>query len=472
MTKASVSYIRRAIILLLLAVMVYAFIYAYKSFPIITGYSAKMACSCIFLSNRSLNSVEQEELGGFPLKLASVSLNAADSSVTATIAGTARQTAIYRPKLGCTLVNELTAAVIKQQPLPANRWVAEQPDTLAWPMGDRIAAEHPAGVNELLLQQAVSAAFNENIKDKPLRTRAVLVVFNGQLIAEKYAAGFDRHTRQLGWSMAKSITSALTGILVGQGKLEVDKPAPVPEWHSVKDGREKITLQQLLQQTTGLDFEENYAKASGATNMLFRKANMGAYVAGMLLKDVPGKVFYYSSGNTNILSRIIRKTVGEQQYLNFPATALFNKIGMYSAVMEPDAAGNFVGSSYVFATARDWARFGLLYANEGVWAGERILPEGWVKSTTTPSSVVPLGKYGYQFWLNAGDPANQLNRRFNSLPPDMFYADGYEGQFVFVIPSKQLVVVRLGQSAGDRFNVPEFLEPVLAAIADKPAHPR
>jgi CubicO group peptidase (beta-lactamase class C family) len=170
-------------------------------------------------------------------------------------------------------------------------------------------------------------------------------LYDGQLVAEKYAPGFDRHTRLLSWSMAKTVTSALVGILVRQGKLIVDEPAPVPQWKGVKDGREKITLKHLLQQTSGLAFDEDYSKASNATNMLFREADMGAYTASLPLREEPGSRFYYSSGNTNILSGIIRRTVGDSLYYAFPQTELFFKTGIYSAVLEPDPAGNFVGSS-------------------------------------------------------------------------------------------------------------------------------
>jgi hypothetical protein len=456
--------LKKVIVIFLLAALAYGIRYAWTSFPIITGYSAKMACSCMYLSDRSLKSVEEQELGAFPLRLAAVTHQENDSSVTASILGLARQKAIFRKGLGCTLVNQLSEAMIRQQPvLTAIPPLIDQ-DTINWPKGDRLSDSLPPSIDRKKLQKAIQYAFIEKDTLHLWRSRAVVVVYDGQLVGEQYAAGFDRKTRQLSWSMAKSITSALSGILVKEGKLQLQSPLPVPEWQLLHDGREKITLEQILHQASGLDFEENYARASNATNMLFRQADMGGYTASLKLKDPPGTVFYYTSGNTNLLSRVIRHTVGEKDYQSFPAQALFHKLGMFSAIMEPDASGTFVGSSYVFANARDWARFGLLYANDGVWQNERILPEGWVKQTATPVSVAPQGEYGYQFWLNAGAAGNPSNRRFPDLPADLFYADGYEGQFVFIIPSKNLVVVRLGQTAGDNFNVSGFLSGIISAV--------
>jgi CubicO group peptidase (beta-lactamase class C family) len=182
------------------------------------------------------------------------------------------------------------------------------------------------------------------------------------------------------------------------------------------------------------------------------------------LKYSPGSKFQYSSGNSNILSRIIRNAVGDSDYYAFPYEKLFYRIGMYSAVLEPDAGGTFVGSSFCYATARDWARFGLLYANEGVFNGERVLPAGWVHESVTPTTASDQGAYGYQWWLNVGATNDPQNRKYPSLPTDMFYADGYEGQNIFVIPSKKLVVVRLGLTRKSSWGESEFLQKVISSI--------
>jgi CubicO group peptidase (beta-lactamase class C family) len=281
------------------------------------------------------------------------------------------------------------------------------------------------------------------------------------LISENYAPGFNKNSKMLGWSMAKSITSALIGILVKQGRLDVKQPAPVAEWKDPEDERHAITLENLLQQTSGLNFEEDYNKSSNATIMLFNKADMGAYTASRPLKDTPGTKFYYSSGNSNILSRIVRQTVGDKNYHSFIYDSLFYKAGMYNTVMEPDAGGTMVGSSYVFATAQDWARFGLLYYNNGVINGQQLFTDDWVKKTASPFAADKLSQYGYQFWLNGYDIKMPSQRKFSAAPADMFYADGYAGQYVFIIPSKKLVIVRLGFK---NFDENELLRKILQCV--------
>jgi CubicO group peptidase (beta-lactamase class C family) len=190
---------------------------------------------------------------------------------------------------------------------------------------------------------------------------------------------------------------------------------------------------------------------------------MGGYAASLPLKVTPGSDFYYSSGNSNILARIIRTTVGEKDYHAFPYKALFHKTGMYHTLLEPDASGTFVGSSFVYASARDYARFGLLYLNDGVFNGERILPEGWVRKTVTPGPGNEQKNYGYQFWLNGIDEHDPSKKEFPEAPADLFYADGYGGQRIYIIPSLQLVVVRMGLN---NFDELQFLKLVLKGVVN------
>jgi CubicO group peptidase (beta-lactamase class C family) len=280
-------------------------------------------------------------------------------------------------------------------------------------------------------------------------------------VAEKYAVGYNKTSMFLGWSMAKSFTSALIGILVKEGKINITQPAPVPEWQAENDPRHAITTENLLQQTSGLKFREVYHSYSNANNMLFNKADMAAYTASQPLKITPGSRFYYSSGNSNILSRIVRTTVGEKNYHAFPYSSLFHKIGMFHTLLEPDASGTYVGSSFIYASARDYARFGLLYLNDGVFNGERILPEGWVKKTVTAVAASEQKNYGYQFWLNGQDENDPSKKEFPEAPADMFYADGYGGQRIYIIPSMQLVIVRMGLN---KFDEHEFLRRLLKAF--------
>ena len=299
-------------------------------------------------------------------------------------------------------------------------------------------------------------------KNQKRNTRAIVVVYDGQIIAEKYAPGFNMHSPHTGWSMTKSITNALIGILVGQKKLDVNAPTGLDEWKG--DDRRTITIDQLMHANSGLKWSEVYTGPSDVTNMLYKEGDMSAAAMKAPLKQTPGTYFNYSSGTSNILSRIIRRTVSPEDYYQFPYKELFHKIGMYSAIMEPDAGGTFVGSSYCFATARDWARFGLLYLNDGVFNGDRILPENWVGYTVSPSKGAPLGEYGAQFWLNAGAPGNPSNRTYRDVPTDCFFADGYEGQAVWIIPSKKLVVVKLAMQHGDKLDENAFLAGIIKSL--------
>jgi len=255
------------------------------------------------------------------------------------------------------------------------------------------------------------------------------------------------------------------GILVKQGKLKVEDAAPILEWKN--DSRSKISLHNLLQASSGLSWSESYFSPTADFHQMFiRSDDKGGYAASKELVHEPGSFFQYSSGTTNLISRMIRHTVGDEAYYKFPYENLFYKIGMNHALMEVDASGTFVASSYSFATARDWARFGMLYANDGVWNGERILPEGWVKYTVTPAPAAELGKYGAQWWLNAGEKNNPAMRKYPDLPRDAYWADGFEEQFVMVIPSKDLVVVRLGVSHHG-FDFSKLVNGVISALPEK-----
>jgi CubicO group peptidase (beta-lactamase class C family) len=429
-----------------------------KVFPAVSGYGAKNMCSAIYLQHRNPADVIREDLSDFPKSLAHFSFDEKDSSVMATVWGFAERKAIYRAGLGATLVNDYPEAEIRKQVFVLPPKPAVNQDSIPWPMGDKIPDTLPANIDKAQLDRGIDIAFRDNPND-PLYTRAVLVVYKGQIIGERYAKGFDKNTVNLGWSMSKSLTSAMIGILVKAGRLQVDAPAPIPEWKGTD--KEKITLKNILQQATGLDFTENYSLPSTVTNMLFSKGDMAGYVSSLPLAKAPGSEFYYSSGNTNLLQKIIRQTVGEKEYPAFPYAALFHKINAYSFLMEPDASGTYIGSSYSYGTARDFARFGLLYMNNGRWNGEQILPEDWRRQTTEPAPAAKQQQYGYQFWLNGVDAKNPGKRIYPDVPADMFYADGYGGQAVYIIPSAGLVVVRLGV-----FVIPEneFLHAIINAI--------
>ncbi len=450
------------VILLALILIIY---YAWISVPIMTGFAAKQMCTCMFVSGRDQKDIESNELGFFPVRFVKNVVNLRDSSVTSTVLGIAKKKAFYRSQIGCTLINDISADQLQSQVFLIPPAPLLNSDSLPWPYGDKIIDTFPSVIDSNKLNVAIEEAFTEPYAKKKQRTRAVIVLYNGRLVAEKYAAGYNRDSKMYGWSMAKSITSALIGTLVKQDRLDDSQLAPVAEWSKASDPRHFITIKNLLQQTSGLDFVENYTKASDVTNMLYKKDDMAAYVAGHTLAHEPGRFFNYSSGNSNILSRIIRQTVGDKEYASYPYTALFYKLGMYHTLIEPDASGTYVGSSYIMATARDYARFGLLYYNDGVWNGERILPEDWVKKTITPPASNPLKNYGYQFWLNGFDKDHPDQIKYPDVPTDMFYCDGFGYQYIYVIPSKKLLVVRLGLTLDNSFDENAFLKSVIESIS-------
>jgi CubicO group peptidase (beta-lactamase class C family) len=430
------------------------------------GYIAKVSCSSIFVSGRDLDSVKHAELAlDNPLtSLQSTVVDTKAKKVVASITPLASRTAIYRPGLGCTLISELSEDEVRAEGQPLEDPLPPPNLSVPWPDGEASAPDS----GNAAMNAALDWAFAEPDPKAPRRTRAVLVVHDGAIVAERYGAGANVAMPLQGWSMTKTVDEALVGILVERGKLRVNEPAPVAEWKKEGDPRGAITLDELLRMSSGLRFQEAYGDLnSDVTQMLFRRAGAGAYAASLPLAHPPDTFWDYSSGTANIIARIVREAVGGSlpDYWAFPRKVLFDPIGARSAVMEPDSSGVFVGSSFMYATARDWARLGLLYLNDGVWNGQRILPEGWVKYTTTPTPKAPLGQYGAQIWLNAGEPGAPEKRTFPNIPADTYWFDGFEGQHVIMIPSRKLVIVRLGVSqAPQSWDMGKFLERVLGAV--------
>ena len=459
----------------LIIVFVGAGWYLSDTLPIGTGHTAKTICSNVFISGRDAEDVFKEDIAPvhFLFAITDFKVDPDEKSVHADAFGFAERKAIYREGCGCTIVNGLTEDELRQQKIgdiKPLKYSPEQRSNRPWPAGNHgPVVTLPAGVDAQKLAKAVDAAFAEFDPRSLRNTRAVVVVYDGQLIAEHYAPGFGLNTPQLGWSMSKSVTNALVGMLVQQGKLELHHPAPVPEWQKANDPRRKITLDQLLRMSAGLEFSEEYAPFSDAVYMFYDSYDFAAYAANKPLEIEPDQKWHYSSGSANIVARIVRQTIVKQyeNYYQYLYQNFFHKIGMLSMVMEPDPAGTFAGSSYMFATPRDWARFGLLYLQDGVWNGERILPEGWVKYTTTPTPRAPQGEYGALFWLNAGAPSDASDRMMTSVPVDTYFARGFQEQRVFVVPSKNLVLVRLGAtSVKSAWNDEAFVAGILAALPE------
>ncbi len=438
------------------------------------AFMAKTYASAVFVSGLDPQKVGNEEFAveaEIDRKLKrylAVDLDREDKSVTVTALGMIARRAIYREGLGCTLLIGHSEDEVRSQAFEPPPRLPGNPEDILWPMGDLIPEEDwPAEVDAQALTAALDGAFSEPNPSRPRRTRAVIVLYKGRIIAERYAEGITEKTPLVGWSMTKSVTNALVGILVGQGRLSLDEPVSVPEWSRPSDLRTAITLDQMMRMSSGLAFGENYGSPlADPARMLAGSPSAAAYAAKKTLEVGPDTKFSYSSGTSNIVSRIVRDTFEGNQadYFAFPRRALFNRIGMRGAVIEPDASGTFVGSSYMLATARDWARFGLLYLRDGVWEGERILPEGWVAYSATPTPTARTGQYGAHFWLNAGEAGNEKNRPDPEWPVDLFSANGYQGQTVKIVPSRHLVIVRLGMTKTGRSGIGSLVSGVLQAV--------
>ena len=313
--------------------------------------------------------------------------------------------------------------------------------------------------------------------------RAIVVAHKGRIIAEKYAPGFHPFMPLPGWTMTKTVMNALTGIMVGRGQLHLDQNRLLAEWRIAGDERSKITLQQMLHETSGLAFSEGYRSLSSDTGrMLFGPDAASDYATALSLVYEPGSTWQLSGANSVLLAKILREAHGGslRHYLGFPHRALFEPLGMRSAVIEADASGILIGSSFMYASARDWARFGLFLLQDGIWNGERILPEGWLESSLVPVPVASESGYGAHMWRDL--PADKRSPRaiVHPLPGDAFHMLGSEGQSVSIIPSHDLVVVRLGLTRKPgAWDAEHFLSTVVAAfdqlgqapeIEDKPVY--
>ena len=440
-----------------------------------SGYVAKYICTSTFISERDPETAFVEEVRPVSsiTAFASYSIDRQERSVTGNIYGLFDLKAIYREGCGCSLVLGVTEEEMHAQKLVPPGFSEHRPqrrEDLSWPAGSGTTdVSQVEGIDMAKIEKAIDAAFAEPSPENLRKTRAVVVVHDGRLIAERYAPGFHKDMPLLGWSMGKSVTNALVGILSKEGKLDIMQPAPVPEWQKTGDPRGRITIDQLMRMSSGLAFGEVYKPLADIVDMLFGSYNFAAFAAAKSLEAEPDTKWHYSSGSVNIVARIVRQTIEEEYeyYYQFLYEKLFDKIGMYSAVLEPDSSGTFVGSSFANATPRDWARFGQLYLQDGVWEGERILPEGWVTYTTTPTPGALKGEYGAYFYLNAGNPDNPEDRRWPGSPRDEYEASGFQAQKVIIIPSKDLVLVRFGATS-DRsaWDNDEFIQNVSAAFSE------
>jgi CubicO group peptidase (beta-lactamase class C family) len=344
----------------------------------------------------------------------------------------AKSVAAYREGYGVTLLRgkNVDAFLAEKYPLPAEGPVPEPVEgsaPICLAPGDSALCARLEPIAKALVDDH---AYNGT----PF---AFVVLHEGKIVAERYREGLSADTKLLSWSMAKSFTNALAGIMYGDDLVDIFAPTGIPEWQG--DARKDITLNDLMQMQSGLAWNEDYGNRSDVNLMLHRETDMAQYAIDKPLEHEPGTFWYYSSGSTNIVMRHLRgKFASDKEFLAYYRERLFAPLGIRNAVFEPDMSGTPVGSSYLYITARDFARFGQLYLDDGCVGGQRILPEGWVEYTTTPASDSKDG-YGAFFWLNK-------DKFWPDIPEDMFNCQGHDGQEVFIIPSKDLVVVVLGYS--------------------------
>ena len=397
-----------------------------------TAYAAKIVCSNVFLAHRDPQAVLADDVQapGHPLlRYVTVSQPASDVFEARLFGFIAPEVAVYRDGLGCAVAPggdiEAVRAVRFATPVavPAE-------SEFEWPLGDSVEFEQDA---------AIQAAIADPLLAGP-GMRAIVVVRNGRIVAETYGPGFAASTPLMGWSMTKTVTAALVAARVRDGKLSFAQDHLFGDW---TDDRARIKVSDLLAMQSGLDLEESYGDVNDVTRMLFLEPDQARFVAAKPLEAPPATKFEYTTGSALLLSRLWMNTFADpQEALAYPRKALFGPLAMRSAVMETDASGTFSGGSLMYATARDWARFGLLLANGGSWNGVRILPEEFARmvSTATPLSG---GHYTEGLAWKTG-PGEDDGEPAEDLPADAIWAQGHDGQSMAIIPSQGLVVVRMG----------------------------
>ena len=405
------------------AALVGGCIYLNTLMPIITGYAAKNLASAVFVSGREQAEVESLDLHFSFIKYNKNKVDLENKTVTSRFLW-AKSTAVYREGYGVTLLRgkDRKAFCSGTYPLPKDAGYEDylQP-------GDEGLANRLEPIAKALVD-------DRSYNGHPF---AFVVLHRGSIVAEHYDKGITAGTQLLSWSMGKSFVNALTGIMVRDGMVDIHAPMDIPEWQG--DGRSAITISDLMQMQSGLEWNEDYGNRSDVNLMLHRETDMGAFAQDKPLEHEPGTYWYYSSGSTNILIRYLRgKFPSDQAFLSYLRERLFAPLAIANPHFEPDMSGTPVGSSYLYATARDYARFGQMFLNDGCIGEKRILPEGWVDYTVSPASDSKDG-YGAFFWLNRGHTCPDV-------PEDMFSCQGHDGQEIYIIPSKELVVVILGYS--------------------------
>ncbi len=417
---------------------------------VVTGFVSHTLCSYAFVSGLPPDQVYAEvirpHLNFAPVDWAlRYQVDSAQRRVRTTLAGAFAGVAQHRDGLGCVVVHG------------GEPWVvATASEALGPPRLPPIAESAVVEPSAASLKAALDRAFAEPEQPPKRRTKAIVVAHEGRVVAERYAPGYGVDTPLLGFSMAKSVINAFIGILVRQGRLSVEQPAPVRAWRDPADPRRAVTVDQLLRMTSGLAFAETMSGFDPLSQMLYVERDMADYAARAKLEAEPGTRFQYTGCSTLVLSGIVKDAVGGRAFdvLRFARTELLEPLDMRGTIIELDSTGTPVGSSYVLAPARDWARFGLLFLEDGVVGGQRILPEGWSRYSSSQTLDTP---YGAGFWRGASW----------GWPYDSYVAAGMLAQYVVIVPSERLVVVRFGlthREGRDRGGVGRLLSDVIAAL--------
>lgn len=438
--------------ILLFAIIILLFFNAPK-LKLISGFAAKNLASSYFIAHRTVDYTNKTDNNAKLINLASSNIDKKNKTATSTVWGLAKEKAVYREGIGAILVNSDT--ILGDDYLKPKRDF--RPIQHPYPYGNLPAKDTVfKNINYELLNDVIDSTFDKHHKNHIINTRSLLVLYKGEIIAEKYSEDFNQHSLLQGWSITKSLLATCFGILEKENKYDIHKPITVfPEW--LKDNRKNITANHLLRMESGLAWEENYSTICDATQMLFEDNDLTKRPLAKKQTQPVETEFNYSSGTSNILSALLRKQFKtHQEYLDYPYTEFIDKIGMHSMLMETDIMGNYVASSYSWATTRDWAKFGQLMLDNGQWNGEQIVSKNWIDYIKTPNKT-SKGEYGGHWWLNHGN-------YMPNVPKDCFYADGFQGQRIFVIPSKDLVVVRFGITELQRVDFYQMFDHLLGNI--------
>ncbi len=443
--------------------------------PVANGYTAKYLCSYTYTSGLDPKRALERYIKPMHLLFRGVvpEMDTARKEVTVRYFGWLRpRTAVWREGCGCTLLVSSTAEELHTRHDNSHidhKNLKVDSLNIIWPRGNMVSRDSIKGdINWHALDELLDDAMQETTDDPATQnnTLALVVAWKGRIIGERYAEGVEVNTPLLGWSATKSITGALTGVMVKEHGLDIHAPIDIPDWED--DVRKEINIDHLLRMESGLDFDENYTPLANATKMLYASADMGVFARARPPAARPDMRWVYSSGSSNLLADVLYTHIGgtSKALHHLAYDEFFNRLGITTAVFEHDESDAFVGSSYLSMSARDWLRVCKLYMDDGVWNSARILPEGWVKYSLTPTPHAPDACYGAHIWLNAApDPAD---RKLPGLPADTYYFKGFQSQWIVGIPSRDLMVARLGvTNSQEGWSPEEVIMKVLEVLEQK-----